>query len=421
MTATRMAGADATWLHMDRPHNLMLVQTVLWFEGEADWGAIVESFFERVVARFEVFGSRPLDPPVTLGLLAPRWQPVEVNRADHIRRVRLPHPGGTAQLHRYIAKQLSTPLDRRVPLWQLHLIDGFEQGGAILLRTHHAIGDGSALVRMLVTWAGAEPQRDRGSMGGGAGRSASPGGGITADAGMLVKLVAGLPTRAGLLGEDLSGVKSVAWTAPVPLDRIKRLSAATGSTVNDVALAFVAGALRRSVEGAAKSGRVEAIIPVNLRTQEPPFETGMGNHFGLVFTTLPTDVGDLRERIARVKADMDRIKSTHEARIVFDALTAIGATPQSGAQAWVDSFSRRASLIVTNIAFPMYTLTIGSSQIKGIVAWVPTTGPLGLGVSICSYAGVVRLGVNADTAVMPDPGPFTLALDAEIDSAPTLP
>jgi diacylglycerol O-acyltransferase / wax synthase len=35
MGSTRMSGADATWLHMDRPQNLMIVNTVFWFDGEA--------------------------------------------------------------------------------------------------------------------------------------------------------------------------------------------------------------------------------------------------------------------------------------------------------------------------------------------------------------------------------------------------
>ena len=55
MSSTPMAGADATWLHMDRPRNLMIVNIVLWFDGEVEWTALEDSFFERVVERFEVF------------------------------------------------------------------------------------------------------------------------------------------------------------------------------------------------------------------------------------------------------------------------------------------------------------------------------------------------------------------------------
>jgi hypothetical protein len=132
---------------------------------------------------------------------------------------------------------------------------------------------------------------------------------------------------------------------------------------------------------------------------------------------LPTDAGDLPERIARVKANMDQIKSTHEARTVFDTLTVLGTTPTRGAQAWVDAFARRGSAVITNINGPREPLRIGSSEIAAMILLVPSTGPVGLGVSICSYAGSIRFGVITDTAVIADPVSVVHALDEELASA----
>ena len=36
MSAQRMSNADAAWLHMDRPTNLMVVNALLWFEEPVD-------------------------------------------------------------------------------------------------------------------------------------------------------------------------------------------------------------------------------------------------------------------------------------------------------------------------------------------------------------------------------------------------
>jgi hypothetical protein len=33
----RLSSADAAWLHMDRPTNLMVINTVLLFEQPVDW------------------------------------------------------------------------------------------------------------------------------------------------------------------------------------------------------------------------------------------------------------------------------------------------------------------------------------------------------------------------------------------------
>lgn len=405
---------------MDRPQNLMIVNTVLYLEGPADWGAIEESFFERVVQKFAVFRSRAVDPPLTVGLIAPRWQQVEVRRADHIQSVTLPSPGGDTELHRYVSGEASRPLDGQVPLWQLHLINGHGDGGVILLRSHHALGDGLTLLHTLDTWAGSS------SIGNDASIDRRPGSewrnrlanSFGTDARTLSKLVLGLPSKTSVLGDDVGGTKSVASTVPVPLEKVKRLASETNATINDVCLALIAGALRAGVDGAA-AARVEAVIPVNIRSRNERIEDTLGNRFGLIFTTLPTSSDDVRERIKRVKANMDGIKSSREARVVLDALTMLGATSKHGARVWVDAFSRRASLVITNIAGPQRRLRLGATEVRDMVLWVPTTGPIGLGVSICSYAGSLRFGVIADTAVMADTARFALALDEQLGSITT--
>ena len=416
MTTHRMAGADATWLHMDRPLNLMVVNTVLWFDGDADWREMESSFFERVVRYFDVFASRPVDPPIALGLVSgPRWESVDVRASDHVRRIELPSPGDDAALHHYIAGEAIRPLDPGRPLWQLHLIDGYRTGGAVLLRTHHALGDGPALMHVLATWAGQDSTsaRRRQPIFDAARQSMD---GISRDPAVLWRLASGLPTKAEVLGGQLGGTKALAWSGPMRLEHLKAIGAASHATVNDVALALVTGAIGRSVTGASQAKRVEAVVPMSIRPKGEPLDTGLGNRFGLTFASLPTDTVDLRERIGKVKSEMDRIKATREALIVFDALTALGATSKRGAQSWVDAFSRRASVVITNIVGARTPLRLGPTEVAGSLLWVPSTGPVGLGVSICSYAESVRFGVMSDTLVMADPTRLTEALDDEIQT-----
>ena len=51
--------------------------------------------------------------------------------------------------------------------------------------------------------------------------------------------------------------------------------------------------------------------------------------------------------------------------------------------------------------------------------WVPSTGPLGVGVSILSYVGEVRLGVITDENLVPDPGAIITAFHDEFQSLVT--
>ncbi len=61
-----MDPADVAWLHMDRPTNLMVVNTVLWFDVPVDQASVLEMFEERVVSRFRRFRQRVADPALTL-------------------------------------------------------------------------------------------------------------------------------------------------------------------------------------------------------------------------------------------------------------------------------------------------------------------------------------------------------------------
>ncbi len=68
-------------------------------------------------------------------------------------RSRLPAPGDRRALQRTASDLAGRPLRKDRPLWELQLFDGYGDGGALLLRTHHAIADGGALMQVLLSLA----------------------------------------------------------------------------------------------------------------------------------------------------------------------------------------------------------------------------------------------------------------------------
>src|SRR5208337_1213608 len=66
--------------------------------------------------------------------------------AHHMKRLRLPGRGGKEALQRFVADLASEPLDFNHPLWTDHIIEDYEGGAAVVLRCHHAMGDGAALM-----------------------------------------------------------------------------------------------------------------------------------------------------------------------------------------------------------------------------------------------------------------------------------
>src|SRR6476469_8210820 len=155
--AQRMTSSDTAWLHMDRPDDLMVVNCVFRVDQPLDWDRVAAAFADRLVPAYPRFAQRAVDPPVTLGLISPTWQDADdFDVQDHFRRETLPAPGDDAALHAYVSAQADVPLDPARPLWEAHLIDGYRgdgdgRGCAILLRTHHAMADGTALVQALLT------------------------------------------------------------------------------------------------------------------------------------------------------------------------------------------------------------------------------------------------------------------------------
>ena len=107
-----MNPADAAWLHMDRPDNFMVVNTLLWFDQPVDQAMLMQVLRDRVIARFRRFRQRAADPPVTLApWAAPEWadDPAFV-LAEHVTVTRLPAPGDQATLQRAADDLANRPL-----------------------------------------------------------------------------------------------------------------------------------------------------------------------------------------------------------------------------------------------------------------------------------------------------------------------
>ena len=111
---------------------------------------------------------------------------------------------------------------------------------------------------------------------------------------------------------------------------------------------------------------------------------------------------------------MDQVKATGEGVLVSGALALMGQTPVQVEQRWLDLFAGRATAVVTNIAGPPEPVALAGVPLRGFTAWVPSTGPIGIGLSICRYAGDLQVGVAVDEALVPDSDPLLTALADEV-------
>jgi diacylglycerol O-acyltransferase len=94
-------------------------------------------------------------------------------------------------------------------------------------------------------------------------------------------------------------------------------------------------------------------------------------------------------------------------------LNVLGLTPPRLAKNLVEVYGTRASAVITNVKGPQEQLYMAGAPVDDFMAWVPQTGSIGLGISIFSYAGLLRVGVLADAALVPDPATIVAAFDDE--------
>lgn len=158
MVSTPMTSQDALWLTMDRPNNLMVIDTVMWFRSVPDWGAVEDVLQERLVAQFPVFRSHAVKKGTSW-----EWQEVvDFELADQIQRVTLDAPGDFQALRTFVASQRSVPFSKSRPMWTMYFIENVNfddgaSGAAVMARFHHSIADGIRLTQAVMGLCDLDP------------------------------------------------------------------------------------------------------------------------------------------------------------------------------------------------------------------------------------------------------------------------
>jgi WS/DGAT/MGAT family acyltransferase len=428
---------------MESPTNPMTITGVLGFGTEMTAEAL-RQFVEERLLPFERFRMRIEDP----GSPRARWVPDEAFALDrHVFEAEMPEPGGKAGLEALVSELMSRPLSFERAPWDFHLVHGAGDaagtgGSAVVVRLHHVIGDGIAMMHVLIhavdeyfdpdapagrrrsgpgasAWgralqtlreAGAEAVDLLTSPSHLAGRLWAAGGGAAS----LGHLLAMRPDSDTVFKGRATPDKRAAWTDPLPLDHVKAVGHALGAKVNDVLMSAAGGALRRYLQerGEPVEGvGLRAAVPFNVRPLERAYE--LGNSFGLVFVELPVGEATAHDRLRVTKERMDAVKASSEPAVVYGILQSIGRAPGWAHRQVVKMFSEKASAVLTNVPGPQEPLHVLGAPIETIMFWVPQAGQIGLGISILSLNGAVRVGIGADAAYAPDPGRLAAAFAEE--------
>src|SRR6201996_7673164 len=451
-------------LRAETPETPLQIQMLLIYAPSTAPGGKVtfKGILEELDARLhlaDVFRRRLTELPG--GLDRPYWvDDPSFDLEYHVRHIGLPQPGDWRQLCIQVARLHARQIDLRRPPWEITVIEGLNSvpgvpkgSFAMALKLHHCAVDGMASVQMIAALhdlaadsprpaAPASPWRPR------------PVPSTRDLLGRTAMNVAMHPLRAGrvlassapkallglavLPGKLIGGVASRVATGSVPslppktrfnqtvaphrvfearfhdLADFKRIKASVpGSTINDVALAYVGGALREYLDGHGElpDESLVAACPMSLR--QAGDETNQGNALSGRLQSLGTDIADPLERLAAIAEGSAASRSGSDHATTTQLLDLIGTMPTAlvgltakAASALPFSGPTIANTTVTNVPGPTAPLFFSGAQLVRAAGLGPLIGGLNLIHVVASYNGTLSISATADRDALPDPATY---------------
>ncbi|GAA3661475.1 wax ester/triacylglycerol synthase family O-acyltransferase [Nocardioides ginsengisoli] len=387
----------------------------------------------------------------------------------HVRHSALPQPGRVRELLELVGRLHSTRLAWERPLWETHVIEGLADGRvAMYTKLHHALVDGISAMRLMASTLSADPDRRHmpapfaeGAAGrrrpvpDADGRSSAAVDAATSAARTLADLpgevvrtalsvsadAAGMPLalvrtlRKGIRNEtsavslaaprtifnqSITGARRFAaqdW----PIERIRGVGKATGTTINDVVLAMCSGAMRTYLSelDALPDQSMVSMVPVGLKAKQAGTASAEGgNAIGSVMVRLATDRSDPADRLSTISQSMkdgkEALSSMTPTQIV--AMSAIGMAPSIVVPMLrMQGIVRPPyNLIISNVPGPRVPHYWNGAQLVGnYPVSIPING-MALNITCTSYAGNMGFGLTGCRRTVPHLQRLLTFLDDEL-------
>jgi diacylglycerol O-acyltransferase len=454
----RLNGMDAMLLYSETPnlHTHTLKVAVLDpsdFDGEFGFD-MFRLHVRRRLHLLEPLRYKLVDIPWQLH--RPMWQEdCEVDLDYHLRRVRVPAPGGRQELDDVIGQVASTPLDRNRPLWEFHFAEGLAGGRfALIGKVHHALADGVASVNLLARAMdledGTADERDDNE----AGVTASPADLLRAAARDHTRQIAELP---GLIKDAAVGSMRVrrrskergehpdladSFDAPptflnhvvspqrrfasatLPLADVKATAKALGITMTDAVLAMTAGGLRTLLLG--YDGAAERPILASVPTATDKSDRITGNEISGLMISLPVHIADPIERARLVALATQIAKEDHEilGPELYGRLMAYLPTAFAPAAfRWLggrDIPNKLMNVAVSSVVGPRQRGHFGGAKVTEIYSTGVLSPGAPVNITVWSYVDQLGIAVLTDDLTFKEPHEATDAITdafAELRSA----
>lgn len=451
----QLSGLDATFLYLETAEMPMHVGALHVLELPAGFrGRYATALRQHLKTRL------PLAPVLRrrlwwmpLNLANPAWVDAEPDLREHVVEIKLPKGAGLAQLEAEVGRLHAVLLDRKRPLWKMHVFEGLAPSAegrrrvALYTQLHHAAVDGQAAVALanILLDVTPEPRKIalkpsrrqrtfeigmvemlRGALGSQALKVAQIVRELPSTVGTLKNAAVGVATRSSLLGGkggpsnltlaprtalNVSVTPQRAFAAlSLPMDEVKALAHAMGATVNDIVLMLCGSALRRFYARRKTLPRKSLIaaVPISLRQAG---DDSPDNQASMSLVSLGTHIADPVKRLAHIvsatkamKATMGSLKSVLPTDYPSLGIPWLieAATALYGKAKVADRIPQVANVVISNVPGPPQTLYLAGARMLSNWPTSIVVHGLALNITVQSQGGRLDFGLMADGVAMPD-------------------
>lgn len=446
---TRIAGSDSGFLYIEgETQTSTCTHTVVLAAPDADHvpldrAALVAHLSQRL-ERTPMMRRRLQHVPLRIG------HPIFVDDPDfdieaHVRHAELPAPGGDDEFHAWVAGQTAVRVDLDRALWHVTLLDGMAEGRqALVFAFHHTLADGAALLNVisellddqaplhppLATPAELAPAPARTRIGL-----------FTTTLARQLFVWLTLPV---LLAQTLRRFRALAAERVVAATRVPKMSGdaprtvlnlsadnergyarthlalddlrlvrrAAGTTLSDVVLTVITGALREHLIAVGALPEEQLVVSVPISNERPTARPRLsGNRFCNYYSLLPTDEADPPARLVATAAYTAEAKSQLDIQGRNTLITWLDRIPPAlgywGAARMTaaDPDPQRRpdfNLLVSNLRAPRDAMRLQGRAIEEMIFSGPVANGAGLNITVVGYGDRLTFALQTNPSAVPD-------------------
>jgi len=444
----RLNGMDAMLLYSEAPnlHTHTLKVAVIDAAACPDFG--FEAFRDHLRRRLHL-----LEPlryqlvEIPWRLHHPMWlEDCAVDLDYHLRRVRVPAPGGRRELDQVIGELASTPLDRGRPLWEFYFADGLADGRfALIGKVHHSLADGVASANLLaramdltdmtvhekdcatptsagLLWAAARDHVSQFASLPGLLRDAAVGLARlrrrSTERGSHPDLAAAFNAPPTFLNHVVSPRRRFA-SAALPLAEAKATAQVLGVKVNDLILAIAAGGLRTLLLN--YDGIADRPIIASVPTATDKSDRVTGNEISGLSVSLPTHIADPVERVRLVALATRIAKEDHDIlgpELYGRMMAYLPPVLAPAAFRWLsrrEAPNKMMNVAVSSVMGPRERGHFGGAPVSEIYSTGVLSPGAPVNITVWSYADKLGVAVLTDDRTFDDAHDATDALVSAFD------